>query len=212
MNLIVLVLYLVGLVLVFGVRTLQSWRATGDTRFRRPDTTAFGAPWWGTVLFAAACLLGAAAPVTAIAAGTSAPSPAVAWFGVGTMTAGLLLVLAAQRGMGDSWRVGVQEGESTELVTGGLFALVRNPVFTGMAVLLAGMVVALPGALSVAALAVLVIAVQVQVRLIEEPYLLSAHGAAYRSYAARTGRFLPLLGRLAPPGRDSGRRGGSRPR
>ncbi|MCY9783446.1 isoprenylcysteine carboxylmethyltransferase family protein [Nocardiopsis sp. EMB25] len=198
MNAIALVLYLTGLVLVFGVRTLQSWRATGDTRFRRPDTTAFSAPWWGTVLFAVACLLGAAAPVTAIATEAFAPSPPVAWSGIGAMASGLLLVLAAQRGMGDSWRVGVQEDEDTELVTGGLFALVRNPVFTGMAVLLVGMAVALPGPLSAAALVTLVVAVQVQVRLIEEPYLLSTHGAAYRSYAARTGRFLPGLGRLAP--------------
>jgi protein-S-isoprenylcysteine O-methyltransferase Ste14 len=38
--------------------------------------------------------------------------------------------------------------------------------------------------------------VQVQVRLVEEPYLLRVHGDAYRAYAARTGRFVPGVGRL----------------
>ncbi|WP_150254910.1 methyltransferase family protein [Nocardiopsis deserti] len=191
-----LLLYLTGLVLVFGVRTFLAWRATGDTRFRRPETRAFTPPWWGTVLFVLAWLLGLAAPVTAIATGSSAASPLVGWSGIGVMATGLLLVLAAQAGMSDSWRIGVQEGEHTALVTGGLFALVRNPVFTGMAVLLVGMALALPGALSPAALLVLVAGVQVQVRLIEEPYLLRTHGTAYRAYAARTGRFVPMLGRL----------------
>ncbi|MEE2036848.1 hypothetical protein Q8791_06385 [Nocardiopsis sp. CT-R113] len=39
-----LVLYLLGIVLAFGVRTLAAWRRTGDTGFRRPDTTALTAP------------------------------------------------------------------------------------------------------------------------------------------------------------------------
>ncbi len=115
------------------------------------------------------------------------------------MVAGLLLVLAAQAGMGDSWRVGVEEGERTDLVTGGLFSLARNPVFTGMVLVLAGMVLVLPGPIPAAALLSLVVAVQVQVRMVEEPYLLRTHGTVYRAYAARTGRFVPLLGRLGAP-------------
>ena len=47
MALAALALYLLGLALAFGVRTLAAWRRTGDTGFRRPDTTAFTAPWWG---------------------------------------------------------------------------------------------------------------------------------------------------------------------
>ena len=41
------------------------------------------------------------------------------------------------------------------------------------------------------------IALEIQVRLVEEPYLLRQHGDAYRNYAARVGRFVPGLGRLA---------------
>jgi protein-S-isoprenylcysteine O-methyltransferase Ste14 len=45
--------------------------------------------------------------------------------------------------------------------------------------------------------ALLPLVAAVRVRLVEAPHRLSTHGAAYRSYAARTGRSLPLLGRLA---------------
>ncbi|MGC4763322.1 hypothetical protein ACLQ20_10755 [Micromonospora sp. DT46] len=47
--------------------------------------------------------------------------------------------------------------------------------------------------------AVLVASVQVQVRAVEEPYLIRTHGATYLMYAARTGRFWPGLGRRTTP-------------
>ena len=40
------------------------------------------------------------------------------------------------------------------------------------------------------------LALEIQVRLVEEPYLLAIHGEAYRAYAAVTGRFVPGVGRL----------------
>ena len=39
-------------------------------------------------------------------------------------------------------------------------------------------------------------AVQLQVRVVEEPYLLATHGKTYAAYAARVGRFVPGAGRL----------------
>ena len=42
----------------------------------------------------------------------------------------------------------------------------------------------------------LLVGIELQVRRIEEPYLARVHGTAYADYAARTGRFLPRLGRL----------------
>ncbi|GAB2506672.1 methyltransferase family protein [Nocardiopsis aegyptia] len=198
MALTALVLYLLGLLLAFGMRTLAAWRRTGDTGFRRPDTTAFTASWWGSVLFVGALLLGLAAPVAglldlatvAVPTGVGAAGPAL-------MLLGLALVLVSQSVMGASWRVGVDEGERTALVTHSVFALARNPIFTGMGVLLLGQVLAVPSVLSALALLVFAAAVQVQVRAIEEPYLARTHGTAYLRYSARTGRFLPGIGRLA---------------
>jgi protein-S-isoprenylcysteine O-methyltransferase Ste14 len=42
----------------------------------------------------------------------------------------------------------------------------------------------------------LIVACELQLRLVEEPYLASTHGSSYIDYATRTGRFLSGLGRL----------------
>jgi protein-S-isoprenylcysteine O-methyltransferase Ste14 len=98
--------------------------------------------------------------------------------------------------MGTSWRIGVKQTERTVLVTSGAFALVRNPIFTAMVIAQLGLTLKVPTWLSVAALTCLVMAVEMQVRLIEEPYLAAIHGPAYERYAASTGRFVPGIGTL----------------
>jgi len=45
----------------------------------------------------------------------------------------------------------------------------------------------------------LVVAVEVQVRLVEEPYLTKTHGERYLRYASRVGRFVPGAGLLQRP-------------
>ncbi|GAA4289104.1 hypothetical protein [Georgenia daeguensis] len=62
---------------------------------------------------------------------------------------------------------------------------------------LLGMTLLVPSAVTTAALLCLLVAVELQVRVVEEPYLLRTQGQAYASYAATVGRFLPGLGRLA---------------
>ena len=59
-----------------------------------------------------------------------------------------------------------------------------------------GLALATPNPVSLAATAVLVVSIQLQVRAVEEPYLARAHGPTYTGYAARVGRFLPGIGRL----------------
>jgi protein-S-isoprenylcysteine O-methyltransferase Ste14 len=55
-----------------------------------------------------------------------------------------------------------------------------------------------PNVVAFAGLAALALALEIQVRLVEEPYLRKAHGETYLSYAARTGRFAPGMGFLKP--------------
>jgi protein-S-isoprenylcysteine O-methyltransferase Ste14 len=97
--------------------------------------------------------------------------------------------------MGDSWRIGLDPDERTALVRSGVYRLVRNPIYAGMVLFAVGQVVARPNALVVAAAAVMVVGVEIQVRAVEEPYLVHTHGGAYRTWAASTGRFVPMLGR-----------------
>jgi protein-S-isoprenylcysteine O-methyltransferase Ste14 len=49
---------------------------------------------------------------------------------------------------------------------------------------------------ALAGLVTLWIALELQVRVVEEPYLRRVHGHAFAEYARRVGRFVPGLGRM----------------
>ncbi|MFV5997327.1 methyltransferase family protein [Streptomyces sp. NPDC056231] len=185
-------------VTAFGIRAAIQARRTGDAGFRGISGRPGSASWWAGVLFVLALLGGAAAPLAALAglpdlSGTGAL--VWRWAGLVITVGGIAITLAAQSAMGASWRVGVDAGEQTALVTSGTFASVRNPVFTAMTVTAAGLALMVPNAVAVLALTALVAAIQLQVRIVEEPYLHATHGAAYTDYTARAGRFLPGIGR-----------------
>jgi protein-S-isoprenylcysteine O-methyltransferase Ste14 len=74
--------------------------------------------------------------------------------------------------------------------------LLRNPIYTGMCGVALGLALLLPNLPALLALALLGAGLEVQVRLVEEPYLMRKQGEAYSSWAARTGRFFPAVGRL----------------
>jgi protein-S-isoprenylcysteine O-methyltransferase Ste14 len=71
---------------------------------------------------------------------------------------------------------------------------VRNPIFAAMIPAFVGVALLAPNALSIAGAVVLVVALELQTRLVEEPYLLAIHGERYALYARRVGRFLPRVG------------------
>ena len=54
-----------------------------------------------------------------------------------------------------------------------------------------GLALLVPTWLSIASVPAGILAFEVQVRLVEEPYLLRTHGEAFRAYASSVGRFLP---------------------
>jgi protein-S-isoprenylcysteine O-methyltransferase Ste14 len=192
-----LVLYVVALVVLFGVRSLLQYRRTGSTGFRGISGTPAEPGWWGGVLFVVAMAAGLAGPLLAVLGVTPVDPPAALQVaGLVVALAGFAATLAGQTGMGASWRIGVDRAERTDLVTTGVFAHVRNPIFTAMVTAQAGAVLLVPTWISATALVALIAAVQLQVRTAEEPHLLAAHGDAYAAYAARTGRFVPGIGRL----------------
>ena len=198
MTTVALTLYVLALVVLFGVRAVVHRRRTGSSGFRGISGTPREAGWWGGVLFVAAVVLGLAAPLLAVSGVVRAvPPPVVGVVGLALALAGFAATLAGQTGMGASWRIGVDPAERTDLVTTGAFAHVRNPIFTTMVLAQFGMLLVVPTWVSVAAFVALVVAVQVQVRVVEEPHLRRLHGDPYAAYAARTGRFLPGVGRGA---------------
>jgi protein-S-isoprenylcysteine O-methyltransferase Ste14 len=191
-----LILYLA---LAFGVRVAVALRTTGGTGI----AGLRGAPpleLLGGALFAAAIAMGVANPVLVLADALEpidgldeTPSHAIGFALCGVGIAGTFL---AQMEMGASWRIGVDQSESTELVTGGLFSLCRNPIYTLMIVGWIGFALLVPTWLSGASVPAGIVAFEVQVRLVEEPYLLHTHGERYRAWASRVGRFVPGVGRL----------------
>ncbi|WP_437934076.1 methyltransferase family protein [Sorangium sp. So ce341] len=192
-----LALYVVYMALAFGWRSLRQRRATGSTGFRGISGPPGSLPWLGGVLFAVAMLLGLAAPVAELAGWIgplAEPSLLVVGLGAVAILAGILGTLWSQGAMGASWRIGVSEAERTSLVTRGPFAVVRNPIFSFMMLAALGMALILPNAAALASFVALVTAIELQVRVVEEPYLLRAHGEAYAAYCAKVGRFLPGLG------------------
>ena len=116
---------------------------------------------------------------------------------------GGLIVFAAQLGMGASWRIGVSDDQDTALVTRGWFSIVRNPIYTAMIVGWTGFALIVPTWLALAAVLVIAVGLELQVRAVEEPYLVRTHGSEYRAYASRVGRFVPGVGRFSPPATPS---------
>jgi protein-S-isoprenylcysteine O-methyltransferase Ste14/predicted nicotinamide N-methyase len=186
--------------LAFGLRTASHVRRTGTTGFvalRAAGVTERT----GGALFAAALLAAMSAPTLALLGVVRSASmldvPVVHAAGLVLFAGGLAGTLAAQYGMGNSWRIGVDASERTALVTGGIFSRIRNPIFTSMTVALVGLALLTPSWVAALAIGLMLVALEVHVRLVEEPYLLRTHGAAYAEYGARTGRFVPGIGRLA---------------
>lgn len=186
--------------LAFGLRTAIQLRRTGSSGFKGISGRLGSVEWIGGVLFVVAIAVGVAAPVCALA---GALEPIEALDQTGTHVAGVVLFVAglgitlvAQIAMGQSWRIGVDPEERTDLVTDGPFAIVRNPIFSGMIPTSIGLALMVPNVVAVVAVFSLLAALEIQIRLVEEPYLLAAHGERYASYAARVGRFVPGLGRL----------------
>ena len=191
------VLALVGCVLyavvLFGLRELVA--ATGG--WARAATRL---EWVANRLVFAAWLLSMLGPALALAGVLER----VATLDVGAAhAAGLVLLcsslagaIVAQARMGSAWRTGIDPAHPSGLVMTGLFAHVRNPVYTTMIGVALGAALLVPTAAGAVAIAACVAGLQIQTRLVEEPHLRALHGARYERYAARAGRFLPRIGRL----------------
>lgn len=197
-----LVLCGIWLVVVFVLRTAIQWWRTGSTGFKGFHGRPGSLPWVAGVMVSAGFVLALGAPVAALLhwpGGTLLfASRPLHWIGAAFVVLGTIGTLCAQLSMGDSWRVGVDEGEQTRLVTTGLFAWVRNPIFSFMGLSHLGLVLLVPNTISLLGAAVAVVGIELQVRAVEEPYLQATHGTAYLEYAARVGRFVPAFGRLSP--------------
>lgn len=195
-----LVLCGIWFVVVFVLRTAIQWWQTGSTGLNGFHGRPGSLEWLAGLMVSAGFVLALGAPVAALLAWPGGTlifeSRPLHLAGAVILSLGTIGTLFAQLSMGDSWRVGVDEEEETRLVTTGLFAWVRNPIFSFMGLSHLGLVLLLPNAATLLGACLSTVGVVLQVRIVEEPYLVRTHGAAYRDYAARVGRFVPGIGRL----------------
>ncbi|NUO54850.1 MAG: isoprenylcysteine carboxylmethyltransferase family protein [Polyangiaceae bacterium] len=128
------------------------------------------------------------------AVGVWAVPGSVLFAGVVLAALGTAIMIVAQAQMRDSWRIGI-DSAPTALVTSGLYRWVRNPIYAGMFIALAGSVAVAPSAWSIMGALAIVETIALQVRA-EERHLAKEHGDAFHRYASGVGRFLPGIGKL----------------
>jgi protein-S-isoprenylcysteine O-methyltransferase Ste14 len=112
--------------------------------------------------------------------------------GLALIASGCALAISAVRQMSVSWRIGIDRLAPGPLVSRGLYARMRHPIYTGMLLATTGLAGLTADALSVAVATAAWVGLPVQARL-EEAFLLSRHPEEYPEYLARTGRFLPRI-------------------
>jgi protein-S-isoprenylcysteine O-methyltransferase Ste14 len=117
---------------------------------------------------------------------------AVRWVAAGCAVLCFLMILECIVRMGKNWRIGVVPSQSTDLVTGGLYARVRHPIYALNIFLMICSAVVVPTIPMMAIGALHIGLILIKARN-EERFLLEAHGQRYADYCRRTGRFFPRL-------------------
>jgi protein-S-isoprenylcysteine O-methyltransferase Ste14 len=109
--------------------------------------------------------------------------------GVVLISAGLLIFILAFLSFGDSWRVGFDVRKPGDLVTQGIFAASRNPIYVFFDLWFLAEFLINGSIIFLIFFLLAIIAVHWQI-LQEEKFLTKLYGAAYSDYRSRTPRYL----------------------
>ena len=121
--------------------------------------------------------------------------PWLCGLGIVVAAAALIIFRLTHKALGRNWSVSLQLREDHTLITHGIYARIRHPMYTAFwlmalaqALLLPNWVAGFAGLLGFGTLYVLRVGH-------EERLMLDGFGAAYQAYMDRTGRLLPKFGR-----------------
>ena len=114
---------------------------------------------------------------------------ALRWLAAFAAVGCLLATIRCWRRMGRDWRMDISD-RNTTLITDGLFARIRHPIYAFSIAMMVATALVLPTPLMLVIAAAHVVLMNVKARN-EEAHLARMHGASYADYVARTGRFLP---------------------
>ena len=113
----------------------------------------------------------------------------LAKIGWGFLILSLIVVWIAQSQMANSWRIGIDEKNKTELVTKGLFSISRNPIFLGIMIANIGLFLVIPNAFTLLIISLSTISINTQIRL-EEEFLRREFGNNYLEYLKKVRRWI----------------------
>ncbi len=116
-------------------------------------------------------------------------SSAAAWGGVAICALGLVLLAAAVATLGASFRIGIDADHPDKLITTGIFAVSRNPIYLAFAMVLTGEFLILPHWLLLLYLLAGAALFHRQT-LREEAYLSTHYDNEYEAYRKRVRRYL----------------------
>ena len=118
------------------------------------------------------------------------------WSSITPGWAGLVLCIAAVTGFalalasfGDSFRVGIDDSKPDKLVTGGMFAVSRNPIYVCFLLFFIGLFLIHRNIVIAVAVLLFAMAIHRQVKR-EETFLASYYGADYEAYCKKVRRYL----------------------
>ena len=101
----------------------------------------------------------------------------------------LVWVWISQSQMAESWRIGIDEKNKSELVTKGLFSISRNPIFFGIMIANIGLFLVIPNAFTLLIISLSTISINTQIRL-EEEFLKREFGQQYIEYCKKVRRWI----------------------
>jgi protein-S-isoprenylcysteine O-methyltransferase Ste14 len=116
-------------------------------------------------------------------------SDAISWIGVLFCLVGMFALIWSLVSFGRSFRVGIDFLHPDMLITDGIFAFSRNPMYLAFAIILIGEFLILPNWITLVYVPAAVSMFHRQV-LLEEEYLRAHYGHAYVYYCNRVRRYL----------------------
>ena len=116
-------------------------------------------------------------------------SETVSWIGAGLCFGGVLMVLLSLLAFGTSFRVGIDTDRPDKLITSGVFAISRNPIYVGFGLVLLGQFLVFPSWIPLIYLLAAVWLFNRQV-LREEAFMREHYGREYAEYRSRVRRYL----------------------
>jgi protein-S-isoprenylcysteine O-methyltransferase Ste14 len=116
-------------------------------------------------------------------------STILAWLGVALCLFGVLILLLSLVSFGKSFRVGIDVDQPGELVTTGIFAVSRNPIYVGFFLFLVGQLLVFPNWVPLAYLVGAAWLFHRQV-LREEEFMRQRYGQEFAEYCSHVRRYV----------------------